>query len=264
MDLISAFVLRARRVEAHSLIENEASCELLRKHANGQGMSIDIQWRQESPERTETFLVSEVPPEESLESLAARCRPFILQTEDVHHGRVLKAAGSQLHAANASLDVMTRYKELRVKWKATDPASAGLRAEYRLGDKDGPDITARATDVALALGWFYGDLVHADSERHAEAARFSIETRFRAAVGPIARIALVSMETAVQFITWRKAGLLTFDEAVMTADVSAAETHFRQPVEAYLGPVGDIPDSFTMPSGWQKFGDVFGSDPAES
>jgi hypothetical protein len=28
MDLISAFVLRARRVEAHSLIENEASCEL--------------------------------------------------------------------------------------------------------------------------------------------------------------------------------------------------------------------------------------------
>src|SRR4051794_3212799 len=72
---ISRFIDRARRIENHSLARDRA--QLLR-YAN-----LEITLARN--DAGDVMATSPLPPEEPLESLAARCRPFILQGDGIHY-----------------------------------------------------------------------------------------------------------------------------------------------------------------------------------
>src|SRR4051812_5390387 len=76
---VEAFVVRARRIEAHSFAQDRDSLAGYEKH--------EIKMRIEGP--GEVTISVEMPPEEQLESAAARIRPLILQEEQVHNQKVL-------------------------------------------------------------------------------------------------------------------------------------------------------------------------------
>ncbi|HEX8509335.1 MAG TPA: hypothetical protein VF635_07545, partial [Propionibacteriaceae bacterium] len=67
------FVLRARRVELHSLAADQEQIVRWATH----------QMTMEGTASGRTWLVQRLPREELLESLAARVRPFILQRDPI-------------------------------------------------------------------------------------------------------------------------------------------------------------------------------------
>lgn len=143
--ILAAFVVRARRVAKHSLARDEVWMRRLSRRML-QLDSVD----------GKVFLTETMPPEEQLESLAARVRPLILQGETAHYAKALNALGffvkddPQLRGIVAAL---------RASWKSTgeDPDSSGVFVQ--MVDPDG--TPSRMTgDRELAYAYIYGDVVH--------------------------------------------------------------------------------------------------------
>jgi len=80
-----AFILRARRVEEHSLARDRAALDLLAR------MQFKVQV---TPSRGTATWIQEFPPEEQVESAAARVRPLILNDDPTHWGRPSKPSAT--------------------------------------------------------------------------------------------------------------------------------------------------------------------------
>jgi hypothetical protein len=201
---IEAFVRRARRVEAHSLL---AELRRLQRWAEGttEIRSID----------GVLFMTQDVPPEEAFESLASRCRPFLLQGDPIHWASIFKS----LRAFVASDEVF-------------GPALESLRGSWTTALSPGPDTgfaVSRADEVAddavwfatLADSWLYGDLVHADPKAQAKAAGHTLNSRYSAAVLLYGQVAIHVIAT-LNFIRQAHAsGLLSLDEKSFEGPVTA-------------------------------------------
>ena len=79
-DILRRFVIRARRVEAHSLVQNRA----VEKYAEP---SMTIDYKEGQPTRIKCAM----PDQEIFESLAARTRPCILGSEPVYLDKVFRS-----------------------------------------------------------------------------------------------------------------------------------------------------------------------------
>ncbi len=80
---LEAFVRRARRIEAHSLLADTAQF-IARVHGSAR---LDI-----GEDGGEMRL--DLPPEEAFKSLAARVRPLLLEQDGIHFNRILAAIGA--------------------------------------------------------------------------------------------------------------------------------------------------------------------------
>ena len=85
--VIEGFLLRTRRVMAHSLIREQAA--LMTKLHKGQ-VTIWVKVNTKTGEESHRLQV-EYPPEESLESLASRVRPLILSSEPIYYAKAFDA-----------------------------------------------------------------------------------------------------------------------------------------------------------------------------
>ena len=143
-------------------------------------------------EGKQPILRHDLPDEEALDSLAARCRPFILQTDTVYYGKALKALGYFLR--NDDEAFAGNIKALRADWQRLDPSSTDplgyLSRTGKIGDPLGEAVSARS----LAYAWLYGDLVHADSipDRVGE---HGINYRYQAGALLITNIAVMAIST---------------------------------------------------------------------
>lgn len=72
-DILRRFVIRARRVEAHSLVQNNSVEKYVKP-------SMTISYKEGQPTRIKYIM----PDQEIFESLAARTRPCILESEPVY------------------------------------------------------------------------------------------------------------------------------------------------------------------------------------
>jgi hypothetical protein len=239
---VEAFVLRARRVVAHSLANDP---EALLALARG---SMTLEYDRATGKQ---FLTRQMPEEEVVESAAARVRPILLVSETVHWGRTLKAL-SYLCRGKSDIAVGA-VSGLRDIWKRVQPAEGAARAYYVQVQKH-PDVDATAaTDNELGLAWFYGDVVHADVSRRLSGEAFGINERYRAAVMLVA-IAMVTTKMTLNLILRLQAeGVLELSESIFTEDVTVTDTEGRQEVEAFVGdpdtplpdgPLGGIPEGF--------------------
>ena len=79
-DILRRFVIRARRVEAHSLVQNHAVEKYVKP-------SMKVDYKEGQPPRIKYAM----PDQEIFESLAARTRPCILGSEPVYLDKVFRS-----------------------------------------------------------------------------------------------------------------------------------------------------------------------------
>lgn len=225
--ILAVFVLRARRVAAHSLARDEAwMTRLSRRMLQFDNVDGTV------------FVTETMPPEEQLESLAARVRPLILQEETAYYAKALNALGFFVKDDAQLREVVV---SLRASWKATgeDQDLSGVFVQ-RVDPEGTP---SRMTgDRELAYAYIYGDVVHHDQDRLAAVAEFDIDNRFRSAGPLVAQLAVLTMGTLNVVRAAQKRGLLELPENVWESPVVPTRTVFRNAtVRVMLAEVGTVP-----------------------
>lgn len=241
---LESFVVRARRVAEHSL-----ACDW-EKLVGLIDPKITVRF-----ENGETRIRSELPPEETVESAAARIRPILLETEDCFHMKALKALG---YACRDLPRDTEQIRAVRAEWKARVHPVTPLDAVYRVLVAD--VVTGEEHDLdahRLALSWIYGDVVHHDTERRKEGDPFGLRDRFRAAVPLIAWTMVATIELLAYIEALWKDGVLQLRPEVFDAQVALKSTVWEEPAQMYFAPIGTQPPSgamTSMPEGWLPVG----------
>ena len=246
IETITAFILRARRIEEHSLAQDK---ERMANWAHGQ---ITLYLRGDGTQE----MVQALPEEEAFESLAARVRPILLEQDPVSYKRLLPALKYFLRNLPADSPLRASHAALAVEWDAKLGTRPGQDRSYSL-HVTGPGIPEGlppATDGDLAMGWFYGDLVHADTDRREQMGAFGIRERYRAAVGVVAAAVFLTIGTMKFIRTLEAEGLFRVPAAAWDEQVTVGDTLFRSPAVAYLGERGSTVDlTKGVPSGFTRF-----------
>lgn len=223
---VGAFVLRARRVLAHSLCVDEPSLETL---ADGAFYAI----RRDGAESVQRRL----PNEEILESLAARVRPLTLEGDGIHFNDVLNALSAYL-VRHGHPDEAKWCRELKKDWKSVDikgGATGYFLSQTKEGSEEPP---TQMTDMALANAWFYGDLVHADQTQIDAAAAFEIGLRYAAAAVRTAQIAIMTRDTLSFIRSLVDDGMIDLGIQALEAVPVKVEPKTLQMTGLYTAPVG--------------------------
>ncbi|WP_150462662.1 hypothetical protein [Nesterenkonia ebinurensis] len=256
LSSLKSFVLRARRIRAHSLAKD---ARLLVKLHNPQFKVLF------TPATGAMKVVLELPPEEQVESAAARVRPLILNDEDTYHAKVMNALlhfGRKGNLPEEDIKVLRGWKK---EWAKVNPKGKTL-GFYEVRVQMPEEAEARISDNALAFSWIYGDVVHADAARREEGRIYGVEERFRAAVPVVVRLMTLAMVTLTITERLNARGVLpdlggVFDEDVVVSD-EAQEVETRVYVAEY-DENGNIPAPPAMDEefgeGWKPFAEVFGA-----
>lgn len=234
IETLARFVPRARRVAAQSLASD---VQQLLKWAKG---SWSGQALADRDEIKQMLMRQDVPPEEALESLAVRVRPMLLQQDPVYNAKVTKALGWIVR--NGDEDLRQAVAVLRRNWTETEPGKEKLRGYSVSVRKGEAGETASATDSHLALGWLYGDTVHADPDALAGTEMFGVDGRFTAAVPLVCFAAAMTIGTLNIVLEMRRRGLLAdlSDEPFTTPVIAETERPWMQ-VEVKTAAVGAEP-----------------------
>ncbi|MFE2262539.1 hypothetical protein [Streptomyces griseosporeus] len=223
---LEQFVLRARRIEGHSLAADWDTLVSL--------ASAPLKLR--ILEDGEARMRHEFPPEEVVESAAARVRPLLLETDACGYLKSLKAVKYFCKSVPSDL---AWVKAAQAEWKArTHEGTLGYR--LMVGDL-ATGNTANITDQKLAMAWIYGDVVHHDAERLKEADPFGLSSRFRAAVPLVAWIMVAAIELLTFLRFLQEGGELALRSEVFETEVTLQSTEWEFPVQIRSAPVGTPP-----------------------
>jgi hypothetical protein len=225
---LDAFVVRARRVAAHSLAQDRDALKRLADDTVEVGLDPST--------GVGVALRRSYPPEEVVESAAARVRPIILEGEDCNYRKALSALGLMLK------DLDPRYgrdiKAIREQWDSrvrrdmvdTDSAPTVYVANDATGE------SGRLNSVELGLAWIYGDVVHHDRDRRHESHIFGLRERFSAAV-PLVAFTMLSTLTLLDSIrVLHGAQQIHVAESALTEPVVLESTTFTQRAKIYFAP----------------------------
>lgn len=236
---LDAFVVRARRVAAHSLAQDREA--LKRLAADTAEISSD------PSTGVGVALRRSYPPEEVIESAAARVRPIILEGEDCYYRNALSALGLMLKDRDPRYG--TDIKAIRKQWDSRvrrdlvdlDSAPTVHVANAATGESGTLNV------VELGLAWIYGDVVHHDRDRRNESHIFGLRERFSAAV-PLVAFTMLSTLTLLDSIRMlHEAQQIEVAESALTEPVVLESTTFTQRATIYLAPLGTAmpPDART-------------------
>ena len=241
---LNAFVLRARRIGEHSLAQDRFNLHRLSEP------SFEIVTVGDKHK-----LRREFPPEETVESAAARVRPVLLNDEDCHLPSVLKAV--RFFAQDPAVSAWT--KAVGDQWRSrTDEhyPDRPVGVQVLVHDtKTGEE--ASLNELELALAWIYGDVVHHDPKRRSGSEIFGIRERYCAAVPVVAYVMHEALNVLDHVLLLEQHGVITLAESAKTARVALEPTVFDQEADhvmvAELG--AQMPDSAVEPLGdeWQPF-----------
>ena len=253
--VVKAFILRARRIRAHSLAQDAKLLVELQHPRFTVHMDATT---------GATRVTTALPPEEQVESAAARVRPLILNGEDTYHGTVMKALSYFVNKAGLTGDITGTLAALKQQWSQIDPhGKEGGHYEVRV--QKGDEAESRINDNALAFSWIYGDVVHADTDRREEGRVFGVEERYAAAVPVVVQLMMLAMVTLTT-VEWMNANGAfpdlgdVFEEAVVfTEQELAVETNvFVAPYDEN-GKLPKLPEmGEEYGEGWLPFSEAFG------
>ena len=255
LDALKSFVLRARRIRAHSLAKDT---RLLVKLHNPRFKVLL------TPATGEMKVVLDLPPEEQVESAAARVRPLILNEEDTYHAKVMNALLYFERKSNLSEDEMKVLRGWKKEWAKVNPkgASSGF---YEVRVQKPGEAETRISDNALAFSWIYGDVVHADSARREEGRVYGVDERFRAAVPVVVRLMTLAMVTLTITERLHTRGVLPDLGDVFSEDVVVSDHPQELVTRVYVAEYdanGNLP---ALPvtgeeygDEWKPFAEVFG------
>ncbi|WNE93852.1 hypothetical protein PS467_00070 [Streptomyces luomodiensis] len=193
----------------------------------------------------------ELPPEEVVESAAARLRPILLEQEDCFHMKALAALG---YFCRTSPQDAEWIRAARTEWRTRVNPSTREETGYCVMVAD--TATGQDHDLdahRLAMAWIYGDVVHHDPERRKEGDAFGLRDRFRAAV-PLIAWAMVGTIELLNFIrALHEAGLLQLRQEVFDERVALKSTVWEETAKVFFAPAGAEPPSLAstpLPEGW--------------
>jgi len=178
----------------------------------------------------------ELPDEEALDSLAARCRPFILNGDSVYHAKVFNALGYFLRAEHG--DLREGLEKLRQDWRQLDPQNHDLLGYGASVGRDDGSFSEVVADIELGFAWMYGDLVHADAERLDAVAPHDLDDRFQAATLLVSMLAVQTISTLNLVRAGQQRGLIPVAEEVFTQAVTARTSRTLPVHQLVTAPVG--------------------------
>lgn len=228
-ETLELFTYRARRVESHSLLQDQVQ---LMRWAQGVirfDRSTDVG---DTPGRW--WISQEFPDEEPLESLASRCRPFVVQSDTVYYRKVLNALGYFTRDDEELRELIANQRE---RWDRLDrkvPEPLGYMTNVV---PIGEQFEEMLNDRELAYSWLYGDLVHADDVRDTA----TLTVRYRAGAFLVSHIAFRTVVLLNMSRLARQRGLVELPEGVDTVEVSA-QGSYTLPVNIGWFPPGTSPE----------------------
>ena len=228
-DRVQRFVLRARRVLAHSLVRD--NLELLNNAAQGT-FQVNVEINNDTGEGVHRFRRN-LPPEEAFESLAARLRPFVMRKEAVYWELVLDSIENLL--SEDTLADFADVQSLRDYWSEVVEGSKFAAQAYYVVTENGT-----LADVQLADLWLNSDSLHTQPIRSGVGNDLDITERYHAAAGIYARIGVCVEYTFmwIDYLVW--IGRLELDRSAFTDQV-VADCSIDVETKAYCRPVGAAP-----------------------
>lgn len=252
IQVVSQFVLRARRVAAHSLARSRDSLAELAVLKISGHLTLDG-----------TFTTRhKLPDEEVFESLAARVRPFTLASEPIYFVKLFESLHRLLETSSASTgdEISNRLVKLRAEWTTIDLQGRGQLAFWIQSERrDGSDKSPQVTDIQLAASWMYADLVHSDPKGpKREGLRFTIKERYSAAVNVFSRLALLSLATHDAIMELHEADAIELDPISLETEVVVGQDELVEEGVAYVGPANSPMPSMgavlsNLAEGWERF-----------
>lgn len=249
-ETLRRFVLRARRVQAHSMVQDWDG--LLRHAAGSFDGHLDLTGRMTITRR--------LPHDEEIfESLASRVRPITVKSEPVYYVKVFDAIERAIGDADIDEPLRRRIQDLRRAWEASEIQGTQVQAYAMQSARlDGTEATNMVSDTQLAAAWLYADLVHADAQGpKQEALAFSLRERYAAAVRVFSHMAALAVATVQLVEALRDCGVLAIDNSAWEDDVAVGTSELVDEARAYVAPLGsqmpDIRDSLELAEGWSAF-----------
>ncbi|HEY5180652.1 MAG TPA: hypothetical protein VIJ07_12930 [Dermatophilaceae bacterium] len=231
-ETLAKFVVRARRIEEHSLVQD---IESLKRHAQGS-------LRSEVGLGGKVRVFRRLPDEERFESLAARVRPLTLAREPIHHKKVTDAIAEVLERAGDEADqgLHEGLEAVTQMWSRFDLDGTTVQGfTLQSANIDGTDISPVVSDTQLGAGWFYSDVAHSDpTGRKKDALRFPMKERFAAAVPVFARLTLVTLRTLDLVRALHTRSLVNLPQDAFDRDVVVNAHELVDEGQVYVGPVG--------------------------
>ncbi|WP_288766349.1 hypothetical protein [uncultured Varibaculum sp.] len=238
-EAIERFVIRARRVEAHSLVK-----------------SGDIE-RYETPRITYTVFESGnvniryhvCPDEEAVESLAGRLRPFIVRSEKIYLLKVVNAIYEQIPIAGLTEKEAEALESIKNWFIHRHEKKDSERYGIQLISQEDAFSTKLLSDALLAESWIYTDTVHADpKDGKEEGLKLSYSDRYRAASCFFCEFAckVISLLNLVRRLATRN--LLEVPDAVWNEAVTYAEAEESDQEQIVSCPVYLAPQSMKLPT----------------
>lgn len=243
-EVLERFVIRARRVKAHSLVQDGS----VEKYAKTQ---MTVSFSMTTGATTIKDVV--VPDEEVFESLATRLRPFIVKSEPIYLPNVFRAIRS-LVPVDALGEKDEDFEKALV--------SAEQRFEHRFREQDvetysvqlldgeGNPESGYVSDAVMAGSWLYTDTVHADPHgEKAEGKKFGYRARYAAASPFFCELAIlvVSMLNIVKALVEK--GDLTISDTVWSEPVTYAEAEETAGERVVEGSMRVFPAGTIIPDG---------------
>ncbi|MFI6440124.1 hypothetical protein [Streptomyces sp. NPDC050759] len=224
--MLEAFVLRARRMEAHSLAADWDALVTLAAAPYSVTVHDD----------GEATFRQDFPAEEVVESAAARVRPLLLETDACSYLKALAGVG---YFCRSLPDETTWVKEARTEWRARTGSTTTRQSGYQvmIGNADTGQV-AGLDDQTLAMAWIYGDVVHHDIERLTETDPFGLSERFRAAVPLVAWMMISAIELLNYVRALQSAGVLVLQPELFDQEVVLTSTSWEHTGRAYSAPLG--------------------------
>ncbi|MBP2214685.1 hypothetical protein JOJ87_005097 [Rhodococcus ruber] len=227
---LEMFVLRARRICEHVLLREHR--DLMQSLYTAEHKVV-VHVDRNTLEVIGTQVKTSFPPEELMDSLAARVRPLLLESEPVYFPDVLNALGALVPDEIIAAAFQGRGLEWwRNKWDETAKKDGPAQA-WHVEISDGIEVT----DRMLANRWLYSDLVHADplEPKYNEIA---YEDRFRAGCEVMSRICAV-IEPFLQLIDFLQSEkILSLPDAAFHARVVLSSVEREEEVVARMAPAG--------------------------
>lgn len=240
------FVLRARRIAAHSLATEPDVLRGLADFTLAGSLALDgtIELRRR------------LPDEEIFESLAARLRPVLLGSESIYHEKVLTAIeGTLAEADTKALDIsecLLETARLRERW-ARFTSTNLVDHRYSVGSVkvDGTEPVSQVSDSQLALAWLYGDLVHVDVKGEKKPGTLlPMKERYSAAVPYFSDVALLCADTFELILAISDLGLLDLGSEALEAPVVVGLDELTSTGLAFIAPShGEEMPAFDIASG---------------
>ncbi|MFJ3728842.1 hypothetical protein ACIPYQ_40650 [Streptomyces sp. NPDC090045] len=249
---LEAFVLRARRVEKHSLA---ADWEKLVALGAG-SLTVTVTGKQ-------VVVRQELPPEELVESAVARVRPLLLKEDPCGYLKALAAVG---YFCRDLPGETSEVKAKRTEWQArTKPAADSGYTVMLANTTTGQ--TASLTDHDLAWAWIYGDVVHHDLKKRRDADPFGLAERFRAAVPLITWAMVAAIELLNHIRALQHDGILGLRPEVLDQEVVLHSTTWEHAAQALTAPLGSPAPEHALspfPRGWTSLQDTAPAQPIRS